>query len=54
MTEGQRFEAQPLAELVAAGIYAQQQIFMSDAVLPFPIYARLIGTDHARLKCHRV
>lgn len=48
MTEGQRLETKPVAEIVLAGIYAKNHVLVTDSELALAVDSRLVTGDHSR------
>ena len=47
MTQSQRLEPEPSPEIILTGIDAEQHVLMTYPVAAFPVYSRLIGSDHS-------
>ena len=47
MAQGQRLEPEPSPEIILTGINAKQHVLMTNPVAAFPVYSRLIGSDHS-------
>ena len=47
MAEGEGLERPPGAEFIAAGVDAEQQVLVADAVPAFAVDARLVGSYHS-------
>lgn len=50
MTEGQRLETKPVAEIVLAGIDAKNHVLVTDSELALAVDSRLVTGDHSRDK----
>lgn len=47
MTQSQRLEPKPAPEIVLTSIDTQKDILMTYPMAAFPVYSRLIGSDHS-------